>query len=81
MTTGRSDIELGAGAVAAPAEAGAIAAPHSTRARKLPSAAELLAWLRRQAAAQADRLSLWTPVAFGCGAAAYFALPREPLAL
>ncbi|MDO8379679.1 ComEC/Rec2 family competence protein [Phenylobacterium sp.] len=67
--------------MAAPAEAGAIAAPHNTRARKLPSAAEALAWLRRQAAAQADRLSLWTPVAFGCGAAVYFALPREPLAL
>ncbi len=37
-------------------------------------------WLRAQAVAQADRLGLWTPVAFGCGAAAYFALPREPVA-
>ncbi|MDZ4322215.1 MAG: competence protein ComEC, partial [Phenylobacterium sp.] len=28
---------------------------------------------------QADRWSLWTPVAFGIGCAIYFALGREPL--
>lgn len=66
---------------AAPAEADAIAAPLNTPVRKLPSAADALLWLRAQAAAQADRLSLWTPVAFGCGAAAYLALPREPIAV
>ena len=65
---------------AAPAEADAIAAPINTPVRQLPSVADALAWLRAQAAAQTDRLSLWTPVAFGCGAAAYFALPREPIA-
>ncbi len=36
------------------------------------------AWLRAQVAAQADRWSLWTPVAFGCGCGLYFGLPREP---
>ncbi|WP_240609533.1 ComEC/Rec2 family competence protein [Phenylobacterium deserti] len=30
---------------------------------------------------QLDRWTLWTPVAFGLGAALYFSLPREPLAL
>jgi competence protein ComEC len=29
---------------------------------------------------QADRWTLWTPVAFGCGAAIYFVLPKEPVA-
>jgi competence protein ComEC len=29
-------------------------------------------------AAQAERLFLWTPVAFGCGAAAYMTVTREP---
>lgn len=66
---------------AAPAEADAIAAPINTPVRKLPSAADAMAWLRDQAVAQGDHLSLWTPVAFGCGAAVYFALPREPLAV
>lgn len=65
---------------AAPAEADAIAAPINTPVCKLPSAADAMAWLRAQAAAQGDRLSLWTPVAFGRGAAVYFALPREPIA-
>jgi len=27
---------------------------------------------------QLDRWSLWAPVAFGCGSAVYFSLPREP---
>src|SRR3989344_1232770 len=36
-------------------------------------------WLADQAAAQADRWTLWTPVAFGAGCAAYFGLSREPL--
>lgn len=37
-------------------------------------------WLADQAEAQADRWTLWTPVAFGCGCAAYFGLLREPQA-
>jgi competence protein ComEC len=52
----------------------------SMRFRKPPSLAEMLAHARTQAAAQADRWSLWTPVALGCGAAVYFVLPREPVA-
>jgi competence protein ComEC len=31
-----------------------------------------------QARAQADRWSLWAPVAFGCGCAVYFTLKAEP---
>ncbi len=40
--------------------------------------ASLGAWILSQARAQADRWSLWTPVAFGCGCGAYFALKSEP---
>ncbi|WP_309089782.1 ComEC/Rec2 family competence protein [Phenylobacterium sp.] len=36
--------------------------------------------MREQAQAQADRWTLWTPVAFGAGCAVYFGLPREPQA-
>lgn len=38
----------------------------------------LAVWLAREAAAQADRWSLWTPVVFGAGAATYFGLKVEP---
>jgi competence protein ComEC len=38
------------------------------------------AWLAEQLAAQGARWRLWTPVAFGLGAAGYFALPKEPVA-
>lgn len=51
----------------------------------LGTSRSLSAWLRRaptwlgeEAEAQADRWTLWTPVAFGGGCAAYFALLREP---
>lgn len=37
-----------------------------------------LAWLRDEAAAQTLRWRLWAPVAFGAGAAIYFALRSEP---
>jgi competence protein ComEC len=40
----------------------------------------LRAWLDDQAEAQADRWTLWTPVALGCGCALYFGLQREPQA-
>jgi competence protein ComEC len=36
------------------------------------------AWLEEQAGLQADRWTLWTPVAFGIGSALYFVLRREP---
>src|SRR4051794_37845262 len=77
VTTGRSDIELeGPGEAAMASDAWA--APLSTRARARPSVAALSSWLAVQAARQADRWTLWTPVALGLGAASYFSLPGEP---
>jgi competence protein ComEC len=38
----------------------------------------MAAWLHEQVRRQSDRWPLWTPVAFGCGCALYFGLPREP---
>ena len=49
-----------------------------TGARALPSLGDLLAALARQGADQLDRVLLWTPVAFGLGAAAYLGLKVEP---
>jgi competence protein ComEC len=43
-----------------------------------PSWARVGTWLAAQAGRQADRWTLWTPVAFGLGAGAYFGLLREP---
>jgi len=54
------------------------AAPLSTRSRARPSLVAARAWLASQAARQADRWTLWTPVALGLGAALYFNLPNEP---
>ena len=53
----------------------------STRPRIRPSAAAR-AWARAraEAAAQVERWPLWSPVAFGGGAAVYFGLPGEPMA-
>ena len=76
MTTGLSDIEIGGPGEASATLAGA--APLSTGAPARPSLASAWAWLGEQFVRQADRWTLWTPVAFGCGAAAYFALRREP---
>ena len=56
------------------------AAPLSTRPRARPSLAAAWDWLGAQTARQADRWTLWTPVALGLGAALYFALPNEPQA-
>jgi competence protein ComEC len=38
----------------------------------------VFAALKSEVAAQIDRVALWTPVAFGAGAAAYFGLKTEP---
>lgn len=54
------------------------AAPLNTRTWTPPSARETLAWILRQGQAQVDRWPLWSPVAFGCGCASYFALKTEP---
>ncbi len=45
---------------------------------RLPRLSEVAAALASEAAAQWDRVLLWTPVAFGLGAAAYLGLKREP---
>src|SRR5678815_2284579 len=77
VTTGRSDIEMeGPGEAAVASDAWA--APLSMRARARPSLAAARDWLAGQAARQADRWTLWTPVALGLGAALYFVLPNEP---
>ncbi len=43
-----------------------------------PSAAEAWKSVRAEVAAQLDRIVLWTPVAFGIGAAVYLGLKQEP---
>jgi competence protein ComEC len=45
---------------------------------RLPSAVAFWGWLKDQVRAQADHAFLWTPVAFGVGAAAYLGLKVEP---
>ncbi len=40
--------------------------------------AQVVAILKAEVLAQADRISLWTPVAFGAGSASYFGLKTEP---
>jgi competence protein ComEC len=78
VTTGLSDIEIEEPGEAAATDAGA--APLSTRAKARPSLADAVSWPGEQAARQADRWTLWTPVALGCGAGSYFARLREPQA-
>ena len=53
-------------------------APLSTRRSRAPSLARRRAWVGAEVEAQAERWALWTPVAFGAGAAIYFGLKREP---
>jgi competence protein ComEC len=50
----------------------------SMRLGRLPSRGEVWSGLKTEAAAQLDRAALWTPVAFGLGAACYFGLRTEP---
>ncbi len=75
VRTGRSDIELegsgeGAGFGAGP--------PLSMRSEGRHRLGKLRGWLTDQVDAQADRWTLWTPVAFGLGCGLYFGLLREP---
>ena len=77
VTTGRSDIELESVSVAgAQSER---AAPISMGFPPRPGFHRIAAWLVDQASVQS--WTLWSPVAFGAGAAIYLALPGEPLAL
>jgi competence protein ComEC len=50
----------------------------STRFRRLPSWATVWREAKIEVAVQVDRVVLWTPVAFGIGAAAYLGLKIEP---
>lgn len=43
-----------------------------------PQPVRAVAWISGQVEAQADRWTLWTPVALGLGCALYFGLHREP---
>jgi competence protein ComEC len=47
---------------------------------RVPRGADILAGLRREIHGQSGRALLWTPVAFGLGAAAYLAMKSEPAA-
>ncbi|HEY5073027.1 MAG TPA: ComEC/Rec2 family competence protein [Caulobacteraceae bacterium] len=49
-----------------------------TRGRRLPSPRAISGAFAAQAGSQFDRLTLWFPVAFGLGAAAYLGLKSEP---
>ena len=86
VRTGRSVIE-GVGELEGNGNraASVAAAPLSTRSRPRPnltrpSLRRIGSWLTDQADAQIERWTLWTPVALGCGCAAYFGLMREPQA-
>ena len=66
-----------------PGEAGPSSTPRGRRPRLgaialAGAGAKVWAALRDEAAAQARRWTLWTPVAFGGGCAAYFGLKTEP---
>ena len=50
----------------------------STRVGGRPSLAAIMAGLRDEAQAQADRAFVWTPVAYGLGCAAYLGLRSDP---
>ncbi len=58
--------------------AGALSTRLKRAATRAP--ARVGAWARAEVEAQAERWALWSPVAFGAGAAIYFGLPREPWA-
>ena len=87
VTTGRSEADIAVPDEALGAAPGgkwrarwAQAAGHITRRRALPSAEATKAWWAAAVAAQADRVLLWVPVAFGIGSASYLALKSEPAA-
>ena len=89
VTTGWAG-ETVAADISDPVEGGALSSPGKlagrwrpaealiTALRRLPSLGEIGRDLSREVAAQWDRVLLWTPVAFGAGAAIYLGLKREP---
>ncbi len=68
---------FGPGAVPAPSPLGGVGGLITGR-PWLPRAGFLARALSREAAAQRERVVLWTPVAFGAGAALYLAFREEP---
>jgi len=74
VTTGDFGGEVGSG-IAVP---GGRARGLSTWVRALPRPASLARAALAEALAQLDRVFLWTPVAFGLGAATYLGLSSEP---
>ena len=74
MTTGDFGGEVGSG-IAVP---GGRARGLSTWVRALPRPASLARAALAEALAQLDRVFLWTPVAFGLGAATYLGLSSDP---
>ncbi len=76
VTTGRAVIEAGADWAEG---AGARVGAHNTRAGAAKAAVAAWASARAEVAAQAERWTLWAPVAMGAGAAIYLRLPREPV--
>src|SRR5689334_7289941 len=70
VTTGEAGIGIQEGKAATPARGRLLVA----RSPSLPSLGDLKA----QAAAQADRWGLWSPVALGAGCAIYIGLRQEP---
>jgi competence protein ComEC len=79
VTTGGTGLVLGSGIGAQERGAGAAWRPALiTRLPRLPSLAAIARGLAGEIAAQWSRILLWTPVAFGLGAAAYLGLKSEP---
>ncbi|HEY7899724.1 MAG TPA: ComEC/Rec2 family competence protein [Caulobacteraceae bacterium] len=85
VTTGRVGLAVGADIIE-PIEAGGAPAAGVRRPAlimplvRLPSLTGLARGVRQEVAAQWERALLWTPVAFGTGAAAYLGAREEPSA-
>src|SRR5580698_9711327 len=71
---GNSDLSGARGFAPGPDGAGGL----STRFGRLPSLGRIVSGIGAEISAQADRAFLWTPVAYGAGAAAYLGLKAEP---
>jgi competence protein ComEC len=71
---GNSDLSGTRGLAPGPDGAGGL----STRLGRVPSLGRIASGIYAEIGAQADRAFLWTPVAYGVGAAAYLGLKVEP---
>ena len=80
MTTGRSDMDASTGFGDAPEKAEGKEGRHITRSLKPPSPSAVWTHFKTEAERQVNHWRLWLSVAFGCGCAIYFGLPKEPVA-